>query len=138
MKFSRFALAIFAFGALAALTSVAAAAFAAHGAARFAPAGEQAAAWFAQAAAFQMDHALGLILVTLAAEFVRPGIATTLMRSSAVLLVVAIVLFPGSLYWASFGGSSALAPLGGFAAMMGWAVFAAGAMSPLLNKRTYL
>jgi uncharacterized membrane protein YgdD (TMEM256/DUF423 family) len=138
MKFSRFALAFFAFGALAALVSIAAAAFAAHGAASLAPAGQQAAAWFEQAAAFQMDHALGLILVSLAAEFARAGIATTLMRTSAVLLAVAIVLFPGSLYWASFGGSSALAPLGGFAAMGGWAAFAAGALSSLLSKHKHL
>ncbi len=85
-----------------------------------------------------MDHALGLILATLAAEFVQAGIATTLMRSSALLLAVAIILFPGSLYWASFGGSSALAPLGGFAAIAGWIAFAAGALSSLLNERKHL
>lgn len=134
MKLSRFALVFFAFGALAALVSVAAAAFAAHGAASLAPTGQRAAEWFEQAAAFQMDHALGLILISLAAEFVEAGTATILMRISAVLLAAAIVLFPGSLYWASFGGSSILAPLGGFAAMGGWALFAAGALSSLLSK----
>ena len=138
MKLSRFALALFAFGAFAALISIAAAAFAAHGVANVAPRGEQAAAWFAQAAGFQMDHALGLILITLAAEFAEKGISTTLMRTGALLLVGAIVLFPGSLYWASFGGSSALTPIGGFAAMGGWVVFGVGALSALLRKRTYL
>ena len=138
MKLSRFSLALFAFGALAALVSVAAAAFAAHGVANTAPMGERAAVWFDQAAAFQMDHALGLVLVALAAELAEKGRTATLMRAGAVLLAVAVVLFPGSLYWASFGGSSAIAPVGGFAAMGGWAAFGIGALSSLMRKRTYL
>jgi uncharacterized membrane protein YgdD (TMEM256/DUF423 family) len=138
MKFSRFTLVFIIFGALAALLSVAAAAFAAHGAASLAPMGARAAGWFEKAAAFQMDHALGLILMVLAAELLHTGLGAILMRAGAVLLAVAIVLFSGSLYWASFGGSSALAPVGGFAAMGGWVVFAAGAATLLWRKHKQL
>lgn len=137
IKFSRFAVVLLIFGAVAALVSVAAAAFAAHGAAQVAPTGDRAAQWFKQAASFQMDHALGLILMSLAAELVRVEVAATLMRTGAALLAVAIVFFSGSLYWASFGGPSVLAPVGGFAAMGGWAVFAVGATVLLWRKREH-
>ncbi len=85
-----------------------------------------------------MDHALELVVVTLAAQFAEKGRAATLMQFGTMLLTVVVVLFPGSLYGASFGGPSILASVGGFAAMGGWALFGIGALSSLLGKRTYL
>ena len=138
MKPSRFTHVLFVLGGLACLASVGAAAFAAHGAAFMRADGERAAALIAQGASFQLSHSLGMILVTFISEFAERWPAKTMMRSGAVLLAAAVMLFPCSLYWSAFGGSSALAPVGGFAAMAGWAAFGLGALYSLARKRTYL
>jgi uncharacterized membrane protein YgdD (TMEM256/DUF423 family) len=138
MKPSRFALAIFLLGGVSSVISVAASAFAAHGASQAAIEGVSAASRIAQAADFQMFHGLGMMLVAFISEFAERGTPRNWMRSAAVFLGAAIVLFPGSLYWASFGGSSVLAPVGGVSAMIGWFAFSAGVFISLVRKRTYL
>jgi uncharacterized membrane protein YgdD (TMEM256/DUF423 family) len=124
---------LFAFGALMALLSVAADAFAAHGLITVAPAMEQAVLWFKEGANFQMNHALGLLIATAVAERIAPGRARALFRLSAIMFASATVLFPGALYSISFAGPGFFAPWGGFAAMIGWIMFAAGALAARSN-----
>ncbi|MEQ9448296.1 MAG: DUF423 domain-containing protein [Rhodospirillaceae bacterium] len=138
MKLSRFALSMFVFGAASVIVAIIAAAFAAHGIERTVQDGTRATTLFEGASSFQMSNALGLMLIALAAEFAEKGIPTKIMRISALLLSVSVLLFPGALYWSSFGGSAALAPVGGFAAMSGWLLFALAALYSLVRKRTYL
>ncbi len=123
MNPSRFAVGLYAFGAFSALISVALAALTTHGLAGLAPAGDQAVEWFKIATSFQMNHALGLIVVTAIAERLDAGQARALMRVAAVLLGAGALLFPAALYSLSFGGPVFLAPYGGIAAMTGWALF---------------
>lgn len=125
---TRFAATLFAFGAVMAVMSVAADAFAAHGLAAVAPAMEQAVVWFKEGANFQMNHALGLMIVTAVAEYLPAGRPRAILRAAAVLLAASTVLFPFSLYAISFAGPGFFAPYGGWAAMLGWLLFAAGAI----------
>ena len=134
MTLSRFATGIYVFAALMALVSVAAAALTSHGLANLAPTGEAAVEWFKIATTFQMDHALGAILVTAIAEQLAIGRARMLMRAAAVLLGAGALLFPAGLYSLSFGGPVFFAPWGGTAAMAGWAVFAVSAVLALKPK----
>ncbi len=131
---SRFAVGLYAFGALAALVSVALAAFTSHGLLEVAPTGDQAVVWFKIATSFQMDHALGLVLAGALSEQFAAGRPRTVMRAAAVLLGAGALLFPGALYSLSFGGPSFFAPYGGFAAMAGWALFAVAAILALRAK----
>jgi uncharacterized membrane protein YgdD (TMEM256/DUF423 family) len=130
---SRFAVGLYVFGALSALVAVALAALASHGLSGLAPTGEQAVVWFKLATSFQLDHALGVVLVTVIAEHVPASKARTILRIAAVLLAVAF-LFPLALYSLSFHGPGFFAPYGGFAAMAGWALFAVGAVFSLKAK----
>ncbi len=127
MKLSRFAAGMFAFAGLSGLLAVALAALAAHALAGIAPTGEQAVIWFKEATAFQMTHTLALILVTIVAERAETGLAQRILRIAAVFMAAAVLMFPGSLYSASFNGPVMLAPFGGVAAMGGWALFGVGA-----------
>lgn len=131
---SRFAVGLYAFGALSALISVALAALTSHGLASLAPAGDQAVEWFKIATTFQMDHALGLILVTAISEQLAVGRPRVLMRAAAVLLSAGSLLFPMALYSLSFAGPVFFAPYGGIAAMAGWALFAVAAVLALKSK----
>ncbi len=128
---SRFSATLYAFGALMALVSVAADAFAAHGLVTIAPAMEQAVIWFKEGANFQMNHALGLLIATAAAEHLTAGRARSAIRIGAVLLAASSVLFPAALYSISFAGPGFFAPWGGIAAMIGWIMFAVGAVMDL-------
>jgi uncharacterized membrane protein YgdD (TMEM256/DUF423 family) len=132
---SPFAAILTAFGAVMALMSVAADAFTAHGLVTVAPAMEQAVVWFKEGANFQMNHALGLLIATAMAEHLAVGRARAVLRASAVLLAASTVLFPGALYSISFAGPGFFAPWGGFAAMIGWILFAAGAVMHLSNAK---
>lgn len=123
---SRFAVILYTFGAVIALLSIALDAFAAHGLVAVAPAGEQAVIWFQTGTRFQMNHALGLLIVTAISERLDAGPARTLLRAAAVAMAAATLLFPGSLYAISFGGPGFLAPYGGYAAMLGWLLLAVG------------
>ena len=131
---NRFAVGMYIFGALSALLSVALAALTSHGLANLAPTGDAAVEWFKIATDFQMNHALGLILVTAISEKLDAGRPRMLMRAAAVLLGAGAFLFPVSLYTLSFGGPVFFAPFGGIAAMAGWALFAAAAGLALKQK----
>lgn len=128
MALRRITATIIAYAALAGLSAVALAAFAAHGAEKVAPTGVQAVAWFTQATDFQMNHALALILIAILTDKMADGLARTLCLGAAGLMALSIVLFPGSLYSLSFNGPGDLAPIGGFCAMTGWAIFGLGAV----------
>lgn len=134
---SPFAVVLYIFGALMALMSVCADAYAAHGLAAAAPAMEQAVVWFKEGANFQMNHALGLLIITTVAERVPAGRARTLMRAAAVLLAAGTVLFSFALYSISFAGPGFFAPYGGFAVMIGWLLFAAGAVMTLSRRAAH-
>lgn len=132
---SRFTVTLYVFGAVMALVSVCADAFAAHGLVTMAPAMEQAVVWFKEGANFQMNHALGLLIATAVADRMAAGRAQTVIRAGAILLAASTVLFPGALYSISFAGPGFFAPWGGFAAMIGWMLFAAGAVMSLSQTK---
>ena len=75
---------------------------------------------------YHFFHALGLLGIGLALRFMDvPSI-----RWAAVLVVVGIVLFSGSLYALTFGAPrpfGVVTPLGGIALIAGWICFAIGA-----------
>jgi len=134
---SRFAVGAYVFAGLSALVSVMLAALTSHGLAGLAPTGDQAVVWFKIATEFQMNHALGVVLVAAIADQIVPGRARAVMQTAAVLLGPGALLFPVALYSLSFLGPSFFAPYGGFAAMGGWALFAVGAvMAYVARART--
>jgi uncharacterized membrane protein YgdD (TMEM256/DUF423 family) len=128
MKPSCIATVFYGFAGLAALSSIALAAFAAHGVAKIAPTGERAVVLFQQGTDFQMKHALALILVMVIADRLAPGLARTVLCAAAGFMAAGIVLFPGALYAAAFDKPHFYAPWGGTAAMIGWLLFAVGAV----------
>lgn len=72
---------------------------------------------------YQFYHALGLLGIGLAARFYAGALASW----SAVLIILGIVLFSGSIYLLSFGAPRMLGivtPIGGTALIAGWVVFA--------------
>jgi len=131
MKPSGFAVSIYVLSAISALLSVALAALTSHGLQGLAPTGPQAVEWFKIATPFQMDHALGAILVAAVADQLAAGRARQVMQIGAVSLLAGGVLFAGGLYSLSFNGPAFFAPWGGFAAMAGWILFAVGAVMAL-------
>jgi uncharacterized membrane protein YgdD (TMEM256/DUF423 family) len=92
-----------------------------------APAMEQAVVWFKEGTNFQMNHALALLIATAVSERVA-GRAQKVLRAAAISFAAATVLFPGALYSISFAGPGFFAPWGGYAAMIGWLMLAAGAV----------
>jgi uncharacterized membrane protein YgdD (TMEM256/DUF423 family) len=128
MSIRRSTAALIVYAAIAGLSAVALAAFAAHGLEKVAPTGAQGVAWFMQATDFQMNHALAIVLLAIIAERLVEGLARRMVQVAAVLMAAGIVFFAGSLYSLSFNGPGDLAPVGGFCAMLGWAVFGAGAV----------
>lgn len=133
MKPSGFAVTLYVFGGVSALVSVALAALTSHGLAGLAPTAEQAVAWFKIATEFQMNHAIGLIVVAAISDRLAVGRARTVMRVGAVLLAAGALLFPVALYSLSFLGPSFFAPWGGFAAMGGWLLFAVSAVMAFMK-----
>jgi uncharacterized membrane protein YgdD (TMEM256/DUF423 family) len=82
---------------------------------------------FETAVQYQFYHSLALLAVGLL-MLQLPGSA--LLRSSAVLFVIGILVFSGSLYLLSVTGLrwlGAITPLGGLAFLAGWACLAAAA-----------
>ena len=74
---------------------------------------------------YHFFHALGLLGVGLALR----TIDSSPLRWAAVLIVVGIVLFSGSLYALTFGAPRPMGivtPVGGLALIAGWICFAAG------------
>lgn len=77
---------------------------------------------------YHLWHALGMVLVGLAAAVVADG---PWLRAAGLLLAVGIVLFSGSLYALALGAPrwlGAVAPLGGTAFILGWLAFAVAAL----------
>jgi uncharacterized membrane protein YgdD (TMEM256/DUF423 family) len=77
---------------------------------------------------YQQLHALGLILVGVIA---RVTSSSPWLARAAVLFVVGIVLFSGSIYAMTFGAPRWLgmvAPIGGISFMLGWAFVALHAL----------
>jgi len=75
---------------------------------------------------YHFFHALGLLGIGLALRFVD----ATSMRWAAVLVIIGIALFSGSLYALTFGAPrpfGIVTPLGGVALIAGWICFAVGA-----------
>lgn len=110
-----------ALGAILALVAVGAGAFAAHGLrARLTP---DMLAVFETGARYQMYHALALVACGLAAPRLQPRLLTW----AAVLFVVGIVLFSGSLYALTLSGLRGLGiitPFGGTAWLVAWFLLA--------------
>jgi uncharacterized membrane protein YgdD (TMEM256/DUF423 family) len=76
----------------------------------------------------QQLHALGLVLVGVIATVTPP---TAWLSRAAVLFVVGIALFSGSIYAMTFGAPRWLgmvAPVGGTSFMLGWAAIAVHAL----------
>jgi uncharacterized membrane protein YgdD (TMEM256/DUF423 family) len=112
-------------GALLAAAAVAAGAFGAHAlAARLTP--DRLATW-ETAARYHMYHALGLLLVGLAADRLPPA-----ANVAGWLFVAGIVVFGGTVYALALGGPrwlGAVTPIGGVAFIAGWLVLAWAALS---------
>ena len=75
---------------------------------------------------YHFFHALGLLGIGLALRFID----VPSMRWAAVLVIVGIVLFSGSLYALTFGAPrpfGIVTPFGGVALIAGWICFAVGA-----------
>jgi uncharacterized membrane protein YgdD (TMEM256/DUF423 family) len=73
---------------------------------------------------YHFYHALGLLAVGMAAQWID----SSLLRWSAILIVIGIIFFSGSIYGLSFGGPRILGPitpLGGTLLIIGWFLFAA-------------
>lgn len=75
---------------------------------------------------YHFFHALGLLGIGLTLRFID----ASPLRWAAVLVIVGIVLFSGSLYALTFGAPrlfGIVTPIGGIALIAGWICFAAGA-----------
>jgi uncharacterized membrane protein YgdD (TMEM256/DUF423 family) len=127
MTLRRSTIAFFIFGALAAGSSVALAAFGVHGLGQVMKYPPEAVRTFLDATAFQADQGIAVLVVAVVCQMMAQGWARRVMQLSGVLLCASVVLFPGSVYAITFGGFGALAPVGGFSAMIGWLLFAVGA-----------
>jgi uncharacterized membrane protein YgdD (TMEM256/DUF423 family) len=76
---------------------------------------------------YQFYHALGLLVIGLVAR----NLEVPMLRWSAVLVIIGIVLFSGSIYALSFGAPRSLGiitPIGGVALIVGWILFAVAVM----------
>ena len=128
MKPSCLAAIFYAVGGVLAMLSVGIAAFAAHGLPHVASANERAPLLFQRGTEFQMTHALALILITIVADRLMPGLARHVLWAAAALMIAASVLFPSALYASAFDKPHFWAPWGGVSAMIGWLLFAVGAV----------
>ena len=75
---------------------------------------------------YQFFQALGLLGVGLAMRTLEASV----LRTAAVLIILGVVLFSGSLYGLALGAPrllGALTPVGGLAWIAGWLLFAYGA-----------
>lgn len=89
---------------------------------------------FETGARYHMYHALAIGL----AAFAMRGPAETLARIAAILFLVGILLFSGSLYLLALTGMTALGfvtPIGGIAFVAGWILLALAALKLPLPKQ---
>jgi uncharacterized membrane protein YgdD (TMEM256/DUF423 family) len=73
---------------------------------------------------YHFMHALGLLAIGVLLR----SLDSELLRWSAMLILVGIILFSGSLYWLTFGAPRTVGivtPIGGLALITGWILFAA-------------
>lgn len=113
-------------GALLMLAAVVLGAFGAHG--LRAVLNPQQLTSYLTGVTYQQLHALGLVLVGVIAAVTVPS---GWLRGAAVLFVVGIALFSGSIYAMTFGAPRWLgmvAPIGGTSFMLGWAAVAVHAL----------
>ena len=111
-----------AIGALLGLTAVALASYASHG---MADASSTDLRRITTALGMQGTHALLLLVV---ATWLRTG-GGVVLHAAAIAVIAGVALFCGSLYGAVFGGwPTSLAPAGGVLMMLGWLLFAIGAL----------
>jgi uncharacterized membrane protein YgdD (TMEM256/DUF423 family) len=113
-------------GALLMLAAVMLGAFGAHG--LRAVLNPQQLSSYLTGVTYQQLHALGLILVGVIATVTAPS---AWLRGAAVLFVVGMALFSGSIYAMTFGAPRWLgmvAPVGGTSLMLGWVAVAAHAL----------
>lgn len=111
-------------GSIAALLAVALGAFAAHALKSSVPAERLAA--FQTGVEYQMFHALAVLLFVAVSLHPAATAGATLMLTAAMILLVGIVLFCGSLYLLVVTDTAKLGiitPFGGLAFMVGWCVF---------------
>jgi uncharacterized membrane protein YgdD (TMEM256/DUF423 family) len=134
MTLRRSTIAFFIFGALAAGSSVGLAAFAVHGLEQTMKYPADVVRTFLDATAFQADQGIAVLVVAAVCQMMADGWSRRILQLSGVLLAASVVLFPGSVYAITFGGFGALAPVGGFSAMIGWLLFALGAAVGLANR----
>ena len=106
-------------GAIFAMLAVILGAFAAHGLKQRMDSYDL--AIFETAARYQMYHAIALLIVGILAS--KPQFATRWLKLAAIVFVLGIVLFIGSLYLLALSGIKwlgAITPLGGTAFIFGW------------------
>lgn len=134
MTLRRSTVAFSVFGGLAAGSAIALAAFAVHGLDQTMHYPPEKVRTFLDSTEFQSNQAIALLVVAAFCQIMSDGWARRLMQLSGVLLIGAILMFPGSVYAITFGGWGALAPVGGFSGMIGWVVFAVAALAGLLKN----
>ena len=82
---------------------------------------------FATGVRYHFYNTLGLLAIGLTACIVE----SRLLRWSAVLVIIGIVLFSGSIYWLAFGAPTIIGfatPLGGLSLIIAWILYAVGVM----------
>ena len=116
---SRFNRAAIVTGATLAMLAVIIGAFSAHGLKQMLDPYDL--AIFETAARYQMYHAIALLIVGILASM--PQFSTRWLKLAAIVFVLGIVLFSGSLYLLALSGIrwlGAITPLGGVAFVFGW------------------
>jgi uncharacterized membrane protein YgdD (TMEM256/DUF423 family) len=117
-----------AFAALSGAVSVIAGAFSAHGLNAETQATEI--GWLHTGSQYEAIHALAILAVAVLAGMGR--LNARLATAAQWLFLVGSILFPAALYGLALHGPrllGAVAPIGGTAFILGWLLFAAGALS---------
>ncbi len=128
---SRFNRAAIVTGATFAMLAVITGAFAAHGLKQRLDPYDL--AIFETAVRYQMYHAIALLIVGLMASM--PQFPTRWLKLAAIVFVLGIVLFSGSLYLLALSGIrwlGAITPLGGVAFIFGWLLLIVAGLSKQL------
>jgi uncharacterized membrane protein YgdD (TMEM256/DUF423 family) len=121
---SRFVALALAFAGLAGLAGVALGALAAH------DLPPERKALIETASQYALWHALAIAAAALASDRVR-GWGRRLFGAATAFFAAGVLLFSGSLVALAFNGKGGAAPVGGTAFLIGWALFAAAALTSL-------
>ena len=125
---SKFNRSVIVAGATLAMLAVIMGAFAAHGLEQVLDPYDL--AIFETAARYQMYHAIALLIVGILASM--PQFSPRWLKLAAILFVLGIALFSGSLYLLALSGIKwlgAITPLGGVAFIFGWSLLIVAAFS---------